>query len=64
MVEFTGEYHREKQFCDDYITLDNKNIHSWSHRIWIVQQFNQYEGELEYTEGESFPVHESTHRIH
>ena len=49
-VELSGNYSLEKEYCDSYIRMDNKNIHSWSHRLWVVQTYNLWDGELEYTD--------------
>ncbi|KAK8826583.1 hypothetical protein WA538_006043 [Blastocystis sp. DL] len=50
LVECSGCYEHEKEFCDTYIQSDNKNIHSWTYRKWIVDTFGLFDGELEYTE--------------
>ena len=49
-VELSENYSLEKEYCDSYIKMDNKNIHSWSHRLWVVQTYNLWDGELEYTD--------------
>ena len=49
LVQLSGNYSREKDYCDSYIALDNKNIHAWTHRQWIIQTFDQWDGEMEYT---------------
>ena len=36
LVEYSGVYQNEKDYCDSYISEDNKNIHSWSHRLFSV----------------------------
>ena len=59
LVGFSGDFSREKDFCDSYIICDNKNIHSWTHRMWVVETFQQYEGELEYTD--STTVNDTIH---
>ena len=49
LVKLSGNYSKEKDYCDSYIILDNKNIHAWTHRQWIITTFNQWDGEMEYT---------------
>lgn len=50
LVELSGNDSREKEYCDSYIKLDNKNIHAWTHRQWVIKTFNAWDGEMEYTD--------------
>ena len=50
LVEISNSYANEKEYCDSYIRLDSKNIHSWTYRHWVVKKYNLWEGEMEYTE--------------
>ena len=45
---------KEKDYCESYICLDHKNIHSWTYRHWVVEKFGLWEKELEYTDSVSF----------
>lgn len=38
----------EKAFLDKVYEEEDKNYHAWSYRIWFVQHFNLYDGELEF----------------
>jgi protein farnesyltransferase/geranylgeranyltransferase type-1 subunit alpha len=29
---------------------DSKNYHAWSYRVWLIERFSLWEGELEYAE--------------
>lgn len=50
LVEISNSYANEKEYCDSYIRLDSKNIHSWTYRHWVVEKYDLWEGEMEYTE--------------
>ena len=50
VVKESGIYDKEKDFCDSYIMLDNKNIHAWTYRLTIVETYNLWEDELDYTD--------------
>ena len=40
----------EKIFTAFMIKQDSKNYHCWQHRQWLVNDFQQFDGELDYTE--------------
>lgn len=55
VVKESGIYQKEKEFCDDYLMSDSKNIHTWTYRHMIVETFDLWEGELEYTDSMVVP---------
>ncbi len=40
----------EKIFVAFMAKQDSKNYHGWQHRQWLIKEFNQFDGELDYTE--------------
>eukprot|EP00760_Papus_ankaliazontas_P032270 PhM_4_TR5722/c0_g1_i1/m.90464/K05955/FNTA; protein farnesyltransferase/geranylgeranyltransferase type-1 subunit alpha len=40
----------ERILCSDILDDDSKNYHVWSHRKWLVQRYQLWDSELEYTE--------------
>ena len=50
VVEHSKILDYEKDFCDQYICEDNKNIHAWNYRVWFVEKYGKWDNELEYAE--------------
>lgn len=40
----------ELDFLGKIFASDAKNYHAWSYRVWLVERFSLWEGELEYAE--------------
>jgi protein farnesyltransferase/geranylgeranyltransferase type-1 subunit alpha len=38
---------KEKSFLREIFNSDAKNYHAWSYRIWLVERFQLWAGELE-----------------
>jgi protein farnesyltransferase/geranylgeranyltransferase type-1 subunit alpha len=45
-----GNANEEALFTAAILTHDNKNYHAWSHRQWVIKQFNLWNNELEVAE--------------
>ena len=39
---------KEMSFLDAIFDSDAKNYHAWSYRIWLVERFQLWDGELEF----------------
>ena len=44
------DFNAELSFLADIFASDSKNYHAWSYRVWLVERFSLWEGELEYAE--------------
>lgn len=44
------DFEKEMEFLGEIFESDSKNYHAWSYRIWLVERFSLWEGELDYAE--------------
>ena len=40
----------EMEYLRKIFESDAKNFHAWSYRIWLVERFQLWEGELEFSD--------------
>jgi protein farnesyltransferase/geranylgeranyltransferase type-1 subunit alpha len=45
-------FDEEKDYLLDIFHSDSKNYHAWSYRLWFIERFNLWEGELAFLEEE------------
>ena len=50
MEIYKSGFDKEKEILKEVFESDPKNYHAWSYRIWLVERFKLWEGELEYIE--------------
>jgi protein farnesyltransferase/geranylgeranyltransferase type-1 subunit alpha len=48
MEIYQKDFESEKNILKDIFESDAKNYHACSYRIWLVEKFNLWEGELEF----------------
>lgn len=41
----------EKSYLKKIFQSDSKNYHAWSYRVWLIERFQMWEGEMEDVEG-------------
>lgn len=46
------DFDQEKEYLSDIFCSDAKNYHAWSYRLWFIERFNLWEGELEFVESQ------------
>ena len=50
MEIYAKDFEIEKEILDEVFESDSKNYHAWSYRVWFIERFNLFKGELEYAE--------------
>lgn len=50
LVEWMGDPSGELDFAEEILEQDSKNYHTWSHRQWLIKEFNLWDGELDYVD--------------
>lgn len=46
------DFEKEKDYLLEIFLSDSKNYHAWSYRLWFIERFNLWEGELAFLEEE------------
>ena len=41
---------KEKPFLQDIFDSESKNYHAWSYRVWLIERFQMWEGEMDAVE--------------
>lgn len=52
MEIYQKDFDKEKEFLHDIYLSDSKNYHAWSYRLWFVERFQLWDGELEFVNEE------------
>ena len=50
MEIYKKDFDQEKELLADVFDSDAKNYHAWSYRVWLVERFKLWTGELDYIE--------------
>ena len=52
MEQHKADFQKEKDFLYDIFCSDSKNYHAWGYRLWLVERFELWDGELEFVNEE------------
>ena len=52
MEIYQKDFAKEKDYLYEIFCSDTKNYHAWSYRLWFIERFGLWEGELEFIEEE------------
>ena len=47
-----GDFDKEKEYLQEIFISDSKNYHAWSYRLWLVERFNLWDGEMGFVDYE------------